>query len=213
MANDHLFISYAWANAAFVDWLAMRLTAEGYKVWVDRHKLQGGQNWVNEIDNAIKTQSCRLFGVVSSASLARPAPQGEWQLAMSLSKQLPNFFMPLLLEPLNSTQLPFNLQVTQYTPFHEGWATGLRQLLKYLCEQGVPKDQVAGFREVGRWRPATARGWVACQCWAWMKMNPVGTCWDLRMSTNTWVWVTTIRSPAVRWRIISVSTPAMWALC
>lgn len=154
MARDHLFISYAWANAAFVDWLAMRLTADGYKVWVDRHKLQGGQNWVNEIDNAIKTQSCRLLGVVSGASLSRPAPQGEWQLAMGLSRQYPNFFMPLLLEQMDSTNLPFNLQVTQYTPFHDGWATGLRQLLKYLSEQGVPKDQQAGFREVGYWRDA-----------------------------------------------------------
>lgn len=152
MVQDHLFISYAWTNAAFVDWLAMRLTAEGYKVWVDRHKLQGGQNWVNEIDNAIKTKSCRLLGVVSNASLARPAPQGEWQLAMSLSKQHPNFFMPLLLDSLDSTQLPFTLQVTQYTPFQDGWAAGLRQLLKYLAEQDVPKDQQAGFREIGRWR-------------------------------------------------------------
>lgn len=154
MAQDHLFISYAWANAAFVDWLAMRLTAEGYRVWVDRHKLQGGQNWVNEIDAAIKTKSSRLLGVVSSASLARPAPQGEWQLARNLSSQHPNFFIPLLLEPLENTQLPFNLQVTQYTPFHEGWAAGLRQLLKYLSEQGVPKDQQAGFREVSRSRDA-----------------------------------------------------------
>jgi hypothetical protein len=31
-ARDHLFISYAWENGAFAEWLALKLTAEGYRV-------------------------------------------------------------------------------------------------------------------------------------------------------------------------------------
>ena len=40
-AADHLFLSYAWENAALVDWLVRRLTAEGYRVWCDRFQMLG----------------------------------------------------------------------------------------------------------------------------------------------------------------------------
>lgn len=152
MPPEHLFISYAWANAAFVDWLSMRLTAEGYKVWVDRHKILGGQNWVKMIDNAIKEQSCRLLGVLSQASVAREAPQNEWLLAMKLAKdgRAPEFFIPLLLDPLEPKDLPFNLGSTQYVPFHESWGAGLNTLLDHLQSQGVVGDKRAVSAEFDR---------------------------------------------------------------
>lgn len=40
---DHLFISYAKADAAIARWLTLKLTAEGYRVWCDKFKLLGGE--------------------------------------------------------------------------------------------------------------------------------------------------------------------------
>ena len=39
MDRDHLFISYAWEDSQLAEWLALKLTAEGFKVWCDRLKL------------------------------------------------------------------------------------------------------------------------------------------------------------------------------
>jgi hypothetical protein len=42
--RDHLFISYAGEDWPFAEWLALRLTAECYKVRCDRIKLLGGES-------------------------------------------------------------------------------------------------------------------------------------------------------------------------
>ena len=52
--QDHLFISYASENGILAEWLTLRLTAEGYKVWCDRTKLLGGESYPLDIDKAIK---------------------------------------------------------------------------------------------------------------------------------------------------------------
>ena len=58
---DHLFISYAWEDQAFAKWLALRLTAEGYKVWIDQFKLLGGESWPQDIDAAkLNYNACKL---------------------------------------------------------------------------------------------------------------------------------------------------------
>ena len=43
--RDHIFISYAWEDAALAEWLARKLMALGYAVWIDRFKLLGGDVW------------------------------------------------------------------------------------------------------------------------------------------------------------------------
>src|SRR5207244_4953089 len=44
--RNHLFVSYATEDWSFVEWLVLRLTAEGYNVWCDRIKLLGGESGV-----------------------------------------------------------------------------------------------------------------------------------------------------------------------
>src|SRR5437660_515138 len=39
-----LFISYATEDAALAQWLTLKLTAAGYRVWCDRVKLLGGES-------------------------------------------------------------------------------------------------------------------------------------------------------------------------
>ncbi len=84
--RDHLFISYAWEDRAFADWLSARLTAEGYRVWMDRKKLYGGERWTNEIDIAIKQRSFRFLGLLSRYSLNKPNPSKERITALALGR-------------------------------------------------------------------------------------------------------------------------------
>ncbi len=42
--RDHLFISYVTEDAALAEWLTLKLTPAGYRVWCDRVKLLGGES-------------------------------------------------------------------------------------------------------------------------------------------------------------------------
>ena len=64
---DHLFISYAWEDAALAEWLTLQLTNLGYAVWCDRFELLGGESYPRDIDAAIKDRRFRV--------LARSCPQ------------------------------------------------------------------------------------------------------------------------------------------
>ena len=49
---DHIFIGYAWEDRVVADWLTLRLTAAGYRVWCDRFKMLGGERFPEHIDDA-----------------------------------------------------------------------------------------------------------------------------------------------------------------
>src|ERR1700752_2466117 len=83
--RDHLFISYAGEDWPFVEWLALRLKAEGYKGWCDRFKLLGGESYPKDIDEAIKNRTIRLLAVLSRYSVQKPNPLKERTLALNLA--------------------------------------------------------------------------------------------------------------------------------
>ena len=64
-ALPRVFISYARADStAFVDRLEGDLKAQQFHPWVDRHGLEGGQEWMEIIQDAI--DACQALVVVMS---------------------------------------------------------------------------------------------------------------------------------------------------
>jgi hypothetical protein len=49
-----IFISYSRKDSAFVDRLEADLRALNFKTWVDRRKLEGGDEWMTELQNAVE---------------------------------------------------------------------------------------------------------------------------------------------------------------
>ncbi len=128
--RDHVFISYAWEDGALAEWLTLKLTAEGYRVWCDRFKMLGGERWPEDIDLAIKTRTFRMLHLLSRHSLHKENPSKERQLALSISKKRSeDFLIPLDLDGTRPTDMPWQLTDITYIPF-QNWATGLGQLLK-----------------------------------------------------------------------------------
>jgi len=79
---SHVFISYAHTDQDFVqEHLIPWLNANGYDAWVDSEKLRAGENWIEEIDNAIKA-SYALIVVISPASMTSPYVTYEWAFAL-----------------------------------------------------------------------------------------------------------------------------------
>ncbi len=137
--RDHLFISYAWEDAALAEWLARKLMCVGYAVWIDRFKLLGGDTWPDDIDHAIKERSFRMVHLLSRSSLAKENPSKERQLALTLSKQRKEkFLIPLNVDGISPADIPWQLTDIQYVAF-SNWAAGLAELLKTLESSGCPK--------------------------------------------------------------------------
>jgi len=52
-ATITVFISYSRTDTALVDKSEADLVARNFRPWVDRRRLEGGQNWRDEIEKAI----------------------------------------------------------------------------------------------------------------------------------------------------------------
>jgi len=59
-----IFISYSRKDSEFVDRLEADLRARDIYVWVDRRKLEGGSNFLDEIQKAI--DKCNMMIIVLS---------------------------------------------------------------------------------------------------------------------------------------------------
>lgn len=150
--RDHLFISYATENGDLAEWLAVRLTAEGYSVWCDRTHLLGGESYPEDIDRAIKDRTFRLLALLSHASLRKPNPKKERTLALSIARERKiDFLIPLNVEGLSATELDWMTSDLTFISFHQSWADGFTRLLKKLGTIGTPKDVEAGRASVCDW--------------------------------------------------------------
>jgi hypothetical protein len=139
--RDHLFISYATEDAHIAEWLTLKLTSEGYKVWCDRFKLLGGEPYPQDIDKAIKEKTFRVIALISKHSVSKDNPVKERTLAMNLGKERsePDFLIPLNVGGLKPTDMDWMLNNITYIPFYSDWADGLKRLLKKLGEINAPK--------------------------------------------------------------------------
>lgn len=145
VAGDHLFISYATEDSALAEWLALRLTAEDYKVWIDCFKLLGGERFPQDIDAAIKTKTFRLLQLVSRSSIDKPNPTKERTLALSIGRARGiDFLIPLNVDGIPAEELNWMLSDLTYIPFCPGWARGFTQLLKKLRKVGAPRFEGDG---------------------------------------------------------------------
>lgn len=121
-----VFISYKRQreDSNLVDRLDADLHVREIKTWVDRRKLEGGQNWEQEIEGAIAR--CEIFVVVLSKAAANsPYVRQEYEIAL----RLPRRIIPLMIE---HCELPSALaaQKLQYIDFTDkGYDAGVKELL------------------------------------------------------------------------------------
>ena len=146
-SRDHLFVSYAYEDEALAEWLALRLTSEGYKVWIDRFKLLGGESYPRDIDKAIKERAFRVLALLSRHSLYKPNPVKERTLALNLQRhRQEELLIPLNVDNLRPDELDWMTSDITFIPFWDSWATGLAQLCKKLVRVDAPRQVKDGMR-------------------------------------------------------------------
>lgn len=138
---NRVFISYAWEDAAVTEWVARKLMCFGYAIWIDKLFLKGGCTWPDDIDDAIKNKSFCMVHLLSRTSLNKENPSKERQLGLSLSKTRKGFLIPLNVDGIAPTDLPWQLSDIQYIPFQE-WDSGFAKLIEALESRGCPRGSV-----------------------------------------------------------------------
>jgi len=150
--RDHLFISYATEDSDLADWLTLKLTGEGYKVWCDRIKLLGGESYPQDIDKALEEQTFRLIALLSESSKSKPNPTKERTKALNIARaRKEEFFIPLNVDGLAPDKMDWMSSDITFIPFMNSWAKGFYQLLEKLNKVGAPKSLLSGRETVCQW--------------------------------------------------------------
>ena len=145
--RDRLFISYAPEERTLADWLARKLTAEGYRVWCEHLALLGGENYPDDVDDAIKNRTFRVIALYSQASLRNPEVMRQRAFALGIGEERDSeFVIPLNVDSVIDSQLDRKTRELTFMPFNTGWASGLQQLLKKLNTIECPKPLYDGKR-------------------------------------------------------------------
>lgn len=130
---DKIFISYSRKDTDFVRKLAGDLETAGYDVWWDITDLQGGDDWVNTIPQAISS-SQYVIVVLTPNSIESEWVRKEYTQALSLRKKI----IPIM---LTSCDVPFALNTINFVNFSIGdYADNFAKLLTPLSYTGKPPE-------------------------------------------------------------------------
>ena len=120
LGKNSVFISYYRSDwEKYVKPLADSLAASGIKVWVDQYLLQGGDDWLDKINEALEKCN-RMIICVTPSALQSKYVKMEYRYFFHHNKLL----VPLICE---KTQLPAELEGIQYLDY-EDFAKLLRLL-------------------------------------------------------------------------------------
>ena len=120
-----VFISYARKDTAFVDRLEADLQARNFRTWVDRRKLEGGQEWLDKIQKAI--EQCQVLLIVLSPEAAGSNyVRMEYRHAQRKSKPM------ISLDYRPCPEVPMDLNHIQWIDFTKPYEEGLKELLVAL---------------------------------------------------------------------------------
>jgi hypothetical protein len=163
--RDTIFLSHATPDDNdFTIWLASRLKMLGYKVWIDKTALIGGEKFWEEIDQTIRNKAAKVL-LVYTDSICQKDKNGEiipgklkdgvykeFSLAESIAKQnkIDDFIILL-----NKEGVDYNLFIgadrLNQIPFSENWANGFSQLTKKLIKDNILTVPNLGSQEFIHW--------------------------------------------------------------
>ncbi len=155
--RETLFISHATPqDNEFSIWLASRLEMMGYKVWLDKEGLLGGERFWQTIQQAIQSSVKILLvyskNIVTEEGILKTGIEYEIEYAKTIASdnKLKDFIIPLHID--NS---PYNLVIglpnLNHIQFNGNWAEGLKTLIRKLDKDSVPKTFSTSESVMSEW--------------------------------------------------------------
>lgn len=142
--KHHLLIISAHADLVLAEWLARKLTADGYAVWYESIKSIGDDRYPEDISKAIKTETFRAITVYSRSFFESMEAIGLRALALDVGKDAEiDFIIPLSADPSEQINTASKDGIVPIQ-FGRNWAKGLRDLKETLSVLNCPKPRFDG---------------------------------------------------------------------
>jgi hypothetical protein len=159
MTRDTVFISHATPeDNEFAIWIASRLEMLGYKTWIDKKGLLGGERFWPTIQNVIKNTAIKVL-LIYSRNICKPdgdlkdGIDKEISYSEGIAKEhnLIDFIVPLNIDNSASYNQFIGSNRLNHVPFAQNWAEGLKQLLKKLEKDNIPKSFSCTESSLSEW--------------------------------------------------------------
>jgi hypothetical protein len=140
--RDLVFISHAAPeDNDFARWLGAHLSSLGYKVWSDVTRLIGGEEFWDDIEEAIREHSAKVIVCLSRIAQSKKGVLDEIACAVGTERArgLENFVVPVRIDDLPFADVRANIGRKNIIDFSGNWASGLSELVKALDRDNVPR--------------------------------------------------------------------------
>jgi len=131
----------------------------GYKVWCDQEKLLGGEDFWQDIEDALRNDTIKFVLVVSQSAYddngrIRDGIQKEIGLANILKRQLDDdyFIVPVRIDNTSFSDFSIDFLRLNGVDCSSNWAEGFDRLLKIFERDNIPRLQDIAEPSLSAWR-------------------------------------------------------------
>jgi len=104
-----------------------------------------------------------MIAIVSEHSYKKGGVLNEWDLGVTIEKQISGFVIPVRIDDFDFSKLPITLHRKNVIDFHQGWHLGLAQLLDTFEGSKIVKSAISDPAAAKSWLPPLPEGairWV-----------------------------------------------------
>jgi WD40 repeat protein len=171
-----VFISYSDDDKDMMVKLSKALMRESFTIWTNKTDIQTGESFQAAINRGIE-QADNIVYLMSPHSVKSDYCQKEISYALSLNKRI----IPILVQPIESTQIPSSLQALQFIDFtvvdKASYQTAIAKLLNVLQDDAQYYEQhkllltkALKWERQNRNASILLRGYNLRQAEAWLKL-------------------------------------------
>ena len=141
VSRQTVFVTHAAPeDNEFALWIASKLALAGYRVWVDRRRLRGGDDFWDEIDRVLRTEAIKQI-IVFTRSVGKAGVKKELAIGEIMKQRLgdPKFMIPIRADNIAFSDAPPEFVRGNILDAHPNWHDCLKDLFEALDSAGVPR--------------------------------------------------------------------------
>jgi len=125
----------------FALWLSSKLATAGYRVWVDKQRLRGGDDFWGEIDRILRNNALKQV-VVFTRSCDKSGVKRELAIGSIVGQRLSdrNFMIPVRADDVRFSDAPPEFVRGNIIDAYPHWHDCLDDLFIALSDAGVPRS-------------------------------------------------------------------------
>lgn len=140
--RETIFVTHAAPeDNEFALWVSSKLAMAGYRVWVDRRRLRGGDDFWDEIDRVLRHESIKQVVVFTKAA-GKPGVKKELAIGEVMKSRLsdPKFMIPIRADAIAFSDAPPEFLRGNILDAYPNWHDCLKDLFETLEGTVVPKS-------------------------------------------------------------------------